>query len=318
MVYDLFAGAGLFSYAFLAEGFRVKLAVEIDRTAIETYVAQIGDHVIAADVRSVEPDGSCQVLIAGPPCQPFSTLGRRCLLDERRRLSMEVVRWTRALRPRIVVVENVAAFAEAPEHSRLVEAFRRSGYETGTVILEALDFGVPQYRLRSFTFASLGRLPFPQQRKTIAPRTVKDAFRGLPSAPDDRNNHFAPVPGPLALARMQLIPEGGDKRDVMRQDSELVPPSWRAMGVEVTDAWGRLSWDEPANTLRTCFNNASKGRYLHPEQNRVISLREAARLHSIPDSFSFSGWPSDVARQIGNSVPPLMGRAVARAVLKAL
>ena len=81
---------------------------------------------------------------------------------------------------------------------------------------------------------------------------------------------------------------------------------------------GRLVWDEPANTLRTALLNPSKGRYVHPEQNRVITLREAARLHSIPDDWTFVGTPYQVARQIGNSVPPKLGRAVARAIGKRL
>jgi DNA (cytosine-5)-methyltransferase 1 len=79
-----------------------------------------------------------------------------------------------------------------------------------------------------------------------------------------------------------------------------------------------MEWDAPSNTLRTCFNNASKGRYVHPEQDRVISLREGARLQSIPDSFKFVGWPFEIAQQIGNSVPPRLGRVVARAVMRVL
>jgi len=111
-----------------------------------------------------------------------------------------------------------------------------------------------------------------------------------------------------------MIPEGGDKRDIMRAAPELAPPSWWSFPGQLTDVWGRMEWDRPANTLRTCLQNASKGRYIHPEQERVISLREAARLHSIEDTWSFSGLPTQVARQIGNSVPPRLGRAVARCV----
>src|SRR4051812_46011521 len=108
IVYELFAGAGLFSYAFLSEGFRVRLAVEYDPTAAETYRSQIGDHVVVSDIRSVRPAGRCDVIIAGPPCQPFSTLGSRRPDDERRSLSLQVARWARTVRPQVVVVENVA------------------------------------------------------------------------------------------------------------------------------------------------------------------------------------------------------------------
>lgn len=117
---------------------------------------------------------------------------------------------------------------------------------------------------------------------------------------------------------MELIPAGGDKRDILRRAPHLAPPSWHRTTCEVTDVWGRLDWDAPANTLRTCLLNPSKGRYIHPEQHRVISLREAARLHSIPDSWSFAGTPYQVARQIGNSVPPKLGAVVARACRRRL
>jgi DNA (cytosine-5)-methyltransferase 1 len=249
-------------------------------------------------------------------------LGRRADDDPRNRLSLEVARWAAKLQPGIVVVENVAAFVGTRHHSALLRALERAGYATTTTILSALDFGVAQRRERSFTFASLGRLPDVRSTRRRE-RTVADALVDLPFEADGRNQHFAPNPGPLALARMRLIPQGGDRRDVMRRNPSLVPPSWRMLGTgtkaqEVTDAWGRLRWDEPSNTLRTCFNNASKGRYIHPEAHRVLSLREAARLHSIPDGFQFAGWPFDVARQIGNSVPPLLARAVARSVLAAL
>jgi DNA (cytosine-5)-methyltransferase 1 len=117
---------------------------------------------------------------------------------------------------------------------------------------------------------------------------------------------------------MRVIRPGGDKRDVMRYAPELTPPSWWRLRCQVTDAWGRMEWDRPSNTIRTALQNPSKGRYIHPEQHRVISLREAARLHTIPDGWRFAGSPKQVARQIGNSVPPSLGRAVARAVNEVL
>ena len=113
---------------------------------------------------------------------------------------------------------------------------------------------------------------------------------------------------------MKVIPPGGDKRDIMRAAPELAPPSWWRTQSAVTDVWGRLHWDRPSNTLRTRLLNASKGRYIHPDQHRVMTLREAARLHSIPDTWRLDGYAYHVAQQIGNSVPPRLGRAVARTV----
>jgi DNA (cytosine-5)-methyltransferase 1 len=102
---------------------------------------------------------------------------------------------------------------------------------------------------------------------------------------------------------------------VLRLAPHLAPKSWWKIGGQATDVWGRMLWDEPSNTLRTALLNASKGRYIHPEQHRVITLREAARLQSVPDCWIFEGTPYQIARQIGNGVPPLLGRAVAKAIL---
>jgi DNA (cytosine-5)-methyltransferase 1 len=313
---DLFAGAGLFGHAFTMEGCELVCAVELDRTAARTHQANTASPVLVGDIRRIHAPARCDIIIAGPPCQGFSTLNRRRGDDPRNKLGLEVVRWTEACRPQIVVIENVTPFLTSPVWRQLADGLEELGYRVATTLLDAADFGVAQHRRRSFTFAFKRKqpsIPLAERRH----RTVRDAWRGLSTLPDGNNLHVARQPSPLALARMKLIPPGGDKRDVLRAAPHLSPPSWRRTSCEVTDVWGRLEWDAPANTLRTCLLNASKGRYIHPEQHRVISLREAARLHSIPDSWRFEGTPYQVARQIGNSVPLLLGRAVARAVTDA-
>ena len=315
-VIDLFAGAGLFGHAFAREGFDVRLAVERDAVAAKTHALNIAGRVIVADITKVEPEGRCDVLIAGPPCQGFSTLNRHRVDDPRNWLGLEVVRWARATKPSIVVIENVAPFLKSAAWQEISKRLKSMGYEVAATVLDAADFDVAQFRKRSFTIASTIGLPeMPKARKSK--RTVRQAWDGLSAAPDGLNHHIARQPSLLAEARMQIIPEGGDKRDVLRIAPHLAPPSWRRPRSEITDVWGRLEWDSPANTLRTCLLNASKGRYIHPEQDRVISIREAARLHSIPDSWEFAGTPYQIARQIGNSVPPMLGRAIARAVKNA-
>lgn len=319
-VVDLFAGAGLFSHAFAVEGFTIVQAIEANRDATATYALNLGsDHLVHADITKVAPSVPCDVLVAGPPCQGFSTLGARRLDDPRNKLSMEVVRFAKILNPSIVVIENVEAFLHSEVHLRVRRAFARLGYGVLSYVLDAVDFGVPQYRARSFTVATRqSALPLEGLRKRRVARTVQDAFAGLPAEPDGNNFHYSPRPSALALARMKLIPPGGDRRDVLQRAPELSPPSWHRPRSEMTDVWGRMRWDSPSNTLRTALQNPSKGRYIHPDQNRVISLREAARLQTIPDSWVFAGPPYPVAMQIGNSVPPSLGRTVARAVLRAL
>jgi DNA (cytosine-5)-methyltransferase 1 len=243
-------------------------------------------------------------------------LGKRSSTDERNLLALTILPWAAVLRPKVVVVENVAVFADSGVAGKLRLGLERYGYRVEAHVIDAQVFGVPQRRLRSFMIgskcsASEARL----KTKCSRPVSVREAWAGLPQVPNNKNHHYAPTPSALALARMRVIPPGGDKRDVMSRAPRLSPPSWFKTPGEITDVWGRLEWDEPSNTLRTCLLNPSKGRYIHPEQNRVMSLREAARLHSIPDFWEFFGKPTQIARQIGNSVPPLMGRAVARKVV---
>jgi DNA (cytosine-5)-methyltransferase 1 len=317
-VVELFAGAGLLSHAFKEEGFHLGHAVELEEVAAATYRANLGPHIQVADVRRVRPAGRCDVLVAGPPCQGFSSLGKRDAHDPRNLLSLQVVRWARVLRPEVVVIENVARFIDSHVWFRVTRALQRLGYQTGSIVVNAVAFGAPQLRLRSFTFASRRNLPKVKAVQSRQPRTVREAWDGLPESPDGVNNHYAAVPSALALARIRCVPPGGDKRDIMRRAPSLAPPSWWKVTGEATDVWGRMAWDQPSNTLRTCLYNPSKGRYIHPEQDRVISLREAARLQTIPDSYRLVGLPTQIARQIGNSVPPALGRAVARAVRVAL
>lgn len=313
-VIDLFAGAGLFSSAFAKEGFQILHAIEIDPIAASTYKMNIGDHIENADIALCKPFGRCDVLIAGPPCQGFSTLGKRDENDKRNLLSYEVLKWTIVTKPQIVVIENVAAFLHSVIWEDLTKEFCKIGYEVDANVLNAYDFGVPQIRKRSFTIAT--KIGFPKVRSAsdISVKTVKEAWKDLPSVPNNKSQHIAPKPSQLALARMRLISKGGNKTDIMRSAPELVPHSWWSVADELTDVWGRMEWDRPCNTLRTCFQNPSKGRYIHPEQNRVISLREGARLHTIEDSWTFSGLPTQITRQIGNSVPLNLGCAVARGV----
>jgi DNA (cytosine-5)-methyltransferase 1 len=233
-------------------------------------------------------------------------------------LSLRVLAWAKKTRAKVVVIENVAAFLKAPVWGKLRKGFEKLGYRVDANVFDATEFGVPQRRSRSFTIAYRGDCPQINPCGEFKVRTVRQAWLGLPKTPNGENSHYAPRPSKLALARMLLVPPGGDKRDIMRRSRKLCAPSWMRLGIEVTDVWGRMEWEKPSNTLRTCLLNPSKGRYIHPDQHRVISLREAARLHTIPDGWKFIGSPTQVARQIGNSVPPALGRAVARAVMRSL
>lgn len=310
---DLFSGAGLFSGGFVQQGFRPVLAVDLSSDAIASYgrnIAQVGRCGSVADLDRL-PD--CEVLIAGPPCQGFSTLGRRDPLDERNALAFEVVRLAATNPPHVVVVENVPPFLRSESWSRIRDGLIALGFEVTTWELDAADYGTPQFRRRSFTVAS--RVGMPKVPRVTGAAVPARTVLARPVDPSD-SLHRWPTPTPLAEGRMRLIPRGGDKRDLMRAAPDLCPPSWKEVGCQATDVWGRIHPDKPANTLRCAFQNPSKGRYIHPTANRVISLREGARLQGVPDDWQFIGRNYPVARQIGNGVPVPLAKAVASSIRK--
>lgn len=312
---DMFSGAGLFSAGFVAEGFAPRLAMDLSKHAVASYNRNLAPVAIAGSVAALKTIPVADVLIAGPPCQGFSTLGRQDPLDVRNSLALEVPRWASGSGAKVVVVENVPPFIGSAQWRRLASDLEDLGYSIDTWILDAHDHGAPQLRRRAFTIASMAG-PVGRPEPVRERRTAQWAL-DAPIAADDPL-HTWPTPVGIAAQRIPLIPPGGDKRDVMRRAPELCPPSWAKVGCQATDVWGRVHPDQPANTIRCTFQNPSKGRYLHPTENRTLSLREGARLQGVPDGWTFAGRPYAVARQIGNGVPVQLGRAVAREVRRAL
>ncbi|WP_438669723.1 DNA cytosine methyltransferase [Pseudogemmobacter sonorensis] len=312
---DMFCGAGLFSAAALAAGMAPAFAIDLSSDAIATYNANVRQVGVVGSVMDERTLPRADVLIAGPPCQGFSTLGRQDPLDVRNRLSMAVPEWAHRCGARVVVIENVPPFLRSSHWQELSSALGDLGYGVQTWELEAADYGAPQYRRRSFTIGSkIGdvQLPMALNRKITAGEVLS-----LPIGSDDPM-HTWPTPVGIAAQRIPLVPPLGDKRDIMRAAPELCPPSWKKVGCQATDVWGRVNPDEPSNTIRCAFQNPSKGRYLHPTEDRVLSLREGARLQGVPDSWTFVGRPYPVARQIGNGVPVALGSAVMRSVVDAI
>lgn len=308
---DMFSGAGLFSEGARQAGLQPVFAIDMATDAVATYNSNLPNVAVVGSVLDIQDVPSAEVLIAGPPCQGFSTLGRQDPLDARNNLALEVPRWASSSCAKIVVIENVPPFLKSSQWRELAGALEAQCYEIQTWTLDAADFGAPQSRRRSFTIASkVGEVPEPCRVNKVL--TAGDVL-ALPIPQSDRL-HVWPEPKGIAARRISLIPPGGDKRDVMRLAPDLCPPSWEKVGCQATDVWGRVDPSRPVNTLRCCFQNPSKGRYLHPSEDRVLSLREGARLQGVPDSWQFVGKPYPVARQIGNGVPVQLGRAVMSAV----
>lgn len=311
-IVDLFSGAGLFSAAFSSRGFRPLLALDRDPLAVASYNLNVAGNVgRCSDAIDVVEGVRADVIVAGPPCQGFSSLGSRDPRDRRNRLCLAITDWASSTKASLVIVENVLPFLKSAHWRRMTDALARCGYEIDTWCLNAADFGTPQQRLRSFTIASkigLPEKPTPQRR---IPASV--AFR--PARSGDPMNIW-PAPTEIAARRIEQIPPGGDRRDIMASRPELCPPSWFKLGCQVTDVWGRIDPERPANTLKSRFQNPSTGRYLHPIENRVISLREGARLQGLPDTWTFSGHREAIVRQIGNGVPLPLGAIVAKEIAR--
>ncbi len=154
---------------------------------------------------------------------------------------------------------------------------------------------------------------------------MRDAISDLPppvgteirNEPPPLNLHFGRKPTEISLSRYKAIPEEGMNRfDLQKRAPELTPACWIRKKSGGTDLFGRLWWDRPAFTIRTEFFKPEKGRYLHPKQHRPITHREAARLQGFPDDFVFKGTKIEIAKQIGNAVPPPLAFAVAQSVLR--
>lgn len=308
---DMFSGAGLFSGGFVDAGFEPLLAIDLAKDAVATFNRNLAPVATCASVCDISEIPACDVLVAGPPCQGFSTLGRQDPLDVRNSLALEVPRWAKASRANIVVVENVPPFLKSVQWRTMAADLEAQGYSVSTWVLDAADFATPQFRRRAFTIASkLGTFapPAPSPRRVTAGHILAQPVR------DGDGLHTWPTPSKLASARIALIPACGDKRDLMRLAPDLCPPSWQDVGCQATDVWGRIDPCSPANTIRCTFQNPSKGRYLHPTENRTISLREGARLQGVPDHWAFTGRPYTIARQIGNGVPVPLARAIAMRV----
>ncbi|MBD5656683.1 MAG: DNA cytosine methyltransferase [Candidatus Eremiobacteraeota bacterium] len=332
---DLFAGAGGLTEGFRRAAYRPVLAVEMDRWAAKTYAVNFGDHVLACPIEDVQVRRAADVLlwtgtglsgasreletseidvmVGGPPCQGFSPLGRMndwSFDDPRNKLWKHYARILEIVRPKIFVLENVPELLKSVEFDGLRRRLKKLGYDSTSEVLNASFYGVPQARKRAIVIGSrVGKATLPPI-VLARRRTVRDAIGDLPMIPTGENWHIGRNPTPMSLERYEAVPAGGNRFDLMRNRPDIAPACWLNKPTGSTDVFGRMRWDEPAPTIRTEFFKPEKGRYLHPEAHRPITIREAARLQTFPDGFVFCGSNVQVAKQIGNAVPIEFGRRI--------
>ena len=328
-VMDLYCGSGAVTEGLKAGGFKVVAAVDNDPTSCKTYRKNHPEvHLIESDIRYVSPgairsqlnlNGRLDLLVVCAPCQPFSSHNRkRTPTDPRADLVMEAIQFVRYFKPRVIFIENVPGIVINGPTSLLKVQLSKLGYFLGTPrMIDAADCGVPQRRERCIMIAAPNSSAVENFYESIeyAPRvTVRDAIATLnPLAAGEKDPadalHVARQHKPIVLERLRHIPQNGGSRSSLPRRLELRCHIGRKN--DFSDVYGRMRWDDVAPTLTTGCTDATKGRFVHPRDDRAITLREAALLQSFPRNYQFCGNSGQIARQIGNAVPVNMIRTLA-------
>lgn len=344
-VIDLFAGVGGLSLGFEMAGFEVALANEFDPSIAEAYKKnRPGTKMIVEDITKLPVDetfgpyeGKVTAVIGGPPCQGFSQKGSRKSINDPRnflfRYYFEVVK---RVKPKYFAIENVPNLLTTEGgyfKDEIVELFSGIGYVVSCGVLCAADFGVPQDRHRTCILGKLGAtepvsLPKPNGTHTTVWDAISDlsylesgegaeeqGYRNAPQSnyqrmlragSDELCNHIATRHSKTTLERLEMIaPECG---------KEMLPEEHHTKSI-YSGTWCRMKKDGIAKTITTRYDTPSSGEFTHPYLNRAITTREAARIQSFPDTFRFYGSKSSQMKQVGNAVPPLLGKAIAERIL---
>lgn len=350
---DLFSGCGgltegLATAATTLSRLRPASAIELDRAAAATYAANFGPRVFVCDVAHAPTQAlkPVDVVVGGPPCQGFSTLGKKDPSDVRNKLWRHYAAIVARVRPLYFVIENVPPFLKSDDF-RYLQYLMGESRDLGDYTLagspmdvNSADFGSAQQRRRAVVVGRLRDLP-PLALVPVSHRsTVADA---IGSTPFDVSQTWLPNReaavrcadrelqaqgvfvtselhvtrrfGEVSLQRFGSIPPGGNRHDI---PAELQAPCWRSAKEGWSDVMGRLRWDRPSVVIRTEFWKPEKGRYLHPAADRTITHLEAALLQGFPLNYRWCGSKAAIGRQIGNAVPIELGRAIGQALLAAL
>lgn len=350
-VLDLFSGAGGLSRGFYDAGYEVVLGVDFDEAALKTFQANHGgaeamkldlfDHnnidviIDFLEKKKIKLD----VLVGGPPCQGFSVAGPRNMNDKRNTLYTAMVKLAERVKPQAVVLENVPGMVQTNGGigaKRVVEDFAKIGYRMVPKLLYAPDYGIPQIRKRVFFVGlrevvedfkfpepivdkknyvtceeAIGDLPSLQtvDGEIIYGEDIQDYFcsaqndyqRKMRARSETVQNHIGSIPIEKTKHMISLVPEG--------KNYKALPEEYQGI-YKYHEALTRYHGKKPSNTINTGHRS-----HFHYKWNRIPTVRESARLQSFPDDFIFYGNKSQQYRQVGNAVPPMLGQAVAEALL---
>tara|TARA_Y100000590_G_scaffold283855_2_gene319362 strand:+ start:37878 stop:39062 length:1185 start_codon:yes stop_codon:yes gene_type:complete len=337
---DVFAGAGGFSCGMEMAGHKCLLGVDFNQHAMNTFEKNHKHaKVFCGDIHELKKKkledmlegNNIDVVVGGPPCQGFSTVGTGNPDDDRNSLFLQFVRIVRLTKPSFVVMENVTGLLAKKNEQTLKAVFNKfesMGYNMGVQVMSAEQHGVPEKRRRTIIIGSRlnSKVVFPKAshntiigRSFIPPVTVGEAFKKLKTRSGKILNHdldLAKVSNKLDRDRLKRIPEGKGIRYERDEKAYLTPRlklgiNWKTIreGRFRQTKYQRLDRKEPSPTIMTHRHS-----YYHPTENRYLTQREAAALQSFPNNFEFTGPVSAQWRQIGNAVPPLLGKAIGKAI----
>lgn len=331
---DLFSGAGGLSCGLELAGMNCVLGVDMDKNAIETfkanhhkassYCGSIVD-LTAAKIKELTKNQTIHAVVGGPPCQGFSTVGLGDPNDLRNQLFKEFIRVVKITNPYYVVIENVTGLL-AKKNEKTIQAifkiFHKMGYTLDVQVMSAENYGVPERRRRTIIIGSRinQTITFPKVQTKIM--TVGEALKNLKAPNGKYLNHdiaSAKIKSPLDTERIACIPEGkgvryeADEKNYFKKKKLKLGVNWKELRENRfrQTKYQRLDRKKPSPTIMTHRHN-----YFHPTENRYLTQREAAALQSFPNDFQFFGPLSAQWRQIGNAVPPLLGKAIGTAILE--
>jgi DNA (cytosine-5)-methyltransferase 1 len=331
--FDLFCGAGGLTLGLKRAGFRVAGALDLDPLSIKTYrLNHPATRLWQSDIRNVSAKdvlkalrlkrGSLALLAGCPPCQAFSSLrtlnGGKQVRDRDKDLLFQFLRFVRVLQPKAILLENVPGLARDSRLRKFRATLMKLGYRVECRVINAAHYGVPQRRRRLILVASrVGKIALarPAQKRL----TVRAVLKGLPKPgkSGDPLHDFPEKRSAKVAEIISRIPKNGGSRVDLGEEVQL-DCHVRCKGF--FDIYGRMSWNQPSPTITGGCINPSKGRFLHPSQNRCITLREAALLQSFPKRYQFSldRGKFEAARMIGNALPPELVRRQAAVLFRSL
>ncbi len=329
---DLFSGAGGLLEGFLQAGYTPLFSVENWKPAIETHKYNFPKvPIIDRDIREIEKKdiqkilggNSVDVLVGGPPCQGFSTIGNRDPKDQRNNLILEFVRFVSIIKPKVFLMENVQGLVSAKDgyyRDVLIKKFKSLGYNNVIYkVINAADFGVPQMRKRVFFIGTLDKkvhLDFPDILKLKdAYTTVGEAISDLVGKENIIANHIPMKHNPIVEKRISFIPEGGGlpTKDIPAELLRGSRSDYKNNDLKnFSHVYRRLHRKRPATTMVPGHNAFP----LHPTENRALTVREAARIQTFPDIIEFKGTRQEQCILVGNAVPVYLAKVFAKHIKK--